>query len=452
MSRHAAVLRDRELVELLGDRPELLAIADAIAATAQVRRRRIPPRLLVAVVALIVAAAVALVAPWSESQGGVLQRALAALSTRSVLHVVLVSQIPDTQNVDLRSFRSTPMTLRVETWFDARRALRKTIVTRSGSQTAMELATPQGVWSQFGRVPTCAWIAAHPAQATRLRVSCSASGQNAPTPRQLAEARPVEDPALAAFITGYRQSLRSGRARSLGPGHVGARAVYWISFNVGNARAPRSERVAVDRHTYRPVLVQTVSYGQVGIAARVAEIGSIAYAPSLFKRPALNRPQPVSGQVARTRHVSGVAAERALHGQARYLGASFASLPLIDARIDQLTTGYGPLSGRPVTRGSGVEFIYGDSGGAFNGNPFLRISEALSPQMAYGLELEGAALRNGSLLLARFENQTVTSNGKPTARRSLWVGKTRVGGLHVALQGSSRQLVLEAARAIGRSK
>jgi hypothetical protein len=142
----------------------------------------------------------------------------------------------------------------------------------------------------------------------------------------------------------------------------------------------------------------------------------------------------------------------ALHGQARSLGATFASLPLIDARIDQLTTGYGPLSGRPVTRGSGVEFIYGDSGGLLNGNPFLRMSEALSPQMAYGLEVEGAALRNEALLLMRFENQTVTSNGKTAARRSLWVGKTRVGGLYVALQGSSRQVVLDAARTIGRSK
>jgi hypothetical protein len=71
--------------------------------------------------------------------------------------------------------------------------------------------------------------------------------------------------------------------------------------------------------------------------------------------------------------------------------------------------------------------------------------------MAYGLEPEGAALRDGSLLLIRFENETVTSNGKTAARRPLWVGKTRVGKLYVALQGSSRQLVVSAARAIGRA-
>jgi hypothetical protein len=438
MSRHAVVLRDRELVELLEDQPELLAIADAIAATARVRRRRIPPRLLVAAVAVVAAGAVALVGPWSTSRGGVLQKALAAVSARSVLHVVLVSPIPETQNVNLRTGRATPTILRVETWFDAERALRKTVVTRNATQTAVELATPQGVWSDSGRVPTCAWIAAHPAQATKLRVSCSASGYNAPTPRQLAEARPAEDPALAAFITGYRQSLRSGRARSLGPGHVGSRAVYWITFDIGNAKAPRSERVAVDRHTYRPVLVQTVSYGQAGIAARVAEIGSIAYAPSLFKRPTLSRPNPASGQVAKTRHVSRAVAEMALRGQARSLGASFASLPLVEARIDRLTTGYGPLSGIPVTYGSGVEFIYGDRGIPPNGTPYLRISEALSPQMAYGLVPDGATLQAGVLVLTRFDN-------------GFWTGKTRAGGLYVALRGSSRQLLVDAARAIGRA-
>jgi hypothetical protein len=444
MSRHAAVLRDREVVELLGDQPELLAIADAIAATTHVRRRRIPSRLLVASVALVGAAAVALVAPWSSSQGGVLQRALAAVSDRSVLHLVLVSPIPETESIDLRSLKSTPTTLRVETWFDARRALRKTIVTRSGTQTSVELATPKGVWSDSGRVPTCAWIAAHPVQATRLRVSCSPSGRNGTTPRQLAEARPTGDPALTAFITGYRSALRSGRAQNLGAGHAGGRAVYWIGFNIGTAKYSRVERVAVDRHTYRPVVVQMVTDGQPGIPARVAEIGSIAYTPSLFTRPSLARPAPSIGQVAKRRHVSRAVAEMALRGRARSLGASFASLPFIDARLERLSTGYGALSGRPITRGSGVGFSYGDSGLPLNGTPFLRISEALSPQMAYGLVPDGASLREGSLLLTRF--------GETGARYALWVGKARVGGLYVALQGSSRQLVVSAARAIGRAR
>jgi hypothetical protein len=187
-----------------------------------------------------------------------------------------------------------------------------------------------------------------------------------------------------------------------------------------------------------------VTDGQAGIPARVAEIGSIAYEPSLFKRPSLARPAPSIGQVAKARHVSRAVAETALGGRARSLGARFASLPLVDARLERLTTGYGPLSGRPITRGSGVGFSYGDSALPLNGTPFLRISEALSPQMAYGLVPDGASLREDSLLLTRF--------GETGARYALWVGKARVGGLYIALQGSSRQLVVNAARAIGQGR
>jgi hypothetical protein len=115
-------------------------------------------------------------------------------------------------------------------------------------------------------------------------------------------------------------------------------------------------------------------------------------------------------------------------------------------RIDELTTGYGPLSGRPVTRAPGVEFIYGDSGGAFNGNHFLRVSEALSPQMAYGMRVDVTALRAGSLVLTRAENETVTSSGSTASRRTLWFGSMRVGRLYVALQTDSRALLLSSAR------
>src|SRR5689334_14850891 len=117
--RPLAVLHDRELLELLADDPALLAIADAIAATgARSQRRRPPRRLLLAVVALVVAASVALIAPWSTSRGGVVQKALAAVSSNSVLHVVLVSPLAGESTVNLKTGTSKPAVLRVEQWFD----------------------------------------------------------------------------------------------------------------------------------------------------------------------------------------------------------------------------------------------------------------------------------------------------------------------------------------------
>ena len=452
MSRSVSALRDHELVELLADQPELLALADAIAATAPTRsRRRFPTRLLAGSITIAAAAVVALVAPWSESRGGVLQQALAAVSTDSVLHAVLVSQVPETTVVDLRSFRETPTTLRVETWFDARKGLKRILVTRGGESSDV-VATPQGVWSNAGRVPTCAWIAAHPVLATRLRVSCNASGRNGTRPRDVPESRPTADPALTAFIPGYRAALHSLKARNLGKGSVGGHAVYWISFVVSGSRPATTERVAVDRHSFRPLLHETVVEGQVVSRSRVVAIGSVAFSPSLFKRPSLDRRvSPSSGEVARTRHVSRVAAERAFGGAARALGGTFSSLPLIDARIDQLTTGYGPLAGKPVTRATGVEFVYGDSGGLFNGNAFLRLSEALSPQMAYGMRRAGVPVAPKSLLLTRVESVAVTSSGGAPSR-VLWFGQMRAGRLYVALQSGSRQLILRAAQALEKDR
>ena len=338
------MLRDPELVELFADEPELLAIADAIAATAPVhRKRRHHPRFIVATLAVAAAVTVALVAPWNESQGGVVERALAAITPHEALYVVLQSQVPGTTTVDLRTGRVTPLRYRIETWFDANRGLRRTVTLRGGLRSEV-LETPQGVWSQAGRVPTCAWIAAHPVKATQLRVSCSASGRNGTVPRQVPEARPTADPAFGAFISGYRDALESGRARNLGTGHVGAKPVYWIGFNVGSGRTATSERVAVDRDSYRPVSYRVVAGRKLVRQARVVGVALIDYSPSLFRRPKLNtKPAPVSGQVANARHVRSAVAEAALGGAARSLGASFASLPLIDARIDELTTGYGPL-------------------------------------------------------------------------------------------------------------
>jgi hypothetical protein len=267
------------------------------------------------------------------------------------------------------------------------------------------------------------------------------------------EARPTADPAFGAFISGYRTALQSGRARNLGAGQIGDRPVYWIGFNAGSGRTATSERVAVDRDSYRPVSYRVLAAGRLVRAARVVGVAVIEYAPSLFKRPAPStNAAPVAGQVASTRHVPSAVAETALDGAARSLGTSFASLPLIDARIDELTTGYGPLSHRPVSRAPGVQFMYGDSGGILGGGPFLRIGEALTPQMAYGMDGQASGLKRGSLLLIRVGSETVSANGSPSARRVLWFARMRAGRLFVALQGSSRQTVVRAAQALGNTR
>ena len=77
---------DLEVVELLADRADLLAIADAVAATQRppaVRRRRTPMRLVAVAAVLGLAVALALVSPWS-GRGGLVDRALAAIGSGDV--------------------------------------------------------------------------------------------------------------------------------------------------------------------------------------------------------------------------------------------------------------------------------------------------------------------------------------------------------------------------------
>jgi hypothetical protein len=460
VSRAVAVLRDPELVELLADEPELLAIADAIAATAHAGQRRSGRSpIVIPLIALLAAAVLALAAPWSNSRGGVIQKALAAVSTNSVLHVVLVSQIPGTTTVDLKTGRTTQASLRVEQWFDAKRSLKSYTMSRNGATDAF-LETPNGVWSSAGRVPTCSWIAAHPIKATKLRVSCSESGRNGTTPRQVPESRPTGDPALSAFLSGYRSALRSGAARNLGAGKVGTTPVFWIGFSVKGSHPAQTERVAVAKMSFRPVLFETTVNGKVSTRARVVTIETVAFARSLFSRPtAHTQLTPSAGEVAKTKHVPLRIAEAALGGAARSLGHTFASLPLIDARIDDLTTGYGPLSGKRVTHAPGVQLIYGDADIASN-TPFLRISEALSPQMAYGMQTNRAPLP-GSLVLTEIRNETAPlhANGSGwkcyapvCGNQSLWFGQMRLGSLYLALETSSRSLILEAARSLEKAQ
>jgi hypothetical protein len=429
------VFADHELVDLLADRPDLLAIADAIAAVGvPPRPRRIGMRVPVLAAAVVVAAAVALVGPWSESRGGVLSRALAAVSTDDVLHTVVVQRVPGEETVDLATGRSTGATIRIEGWFDFKRSLKRTVTSRSGARDDV-LATPQGVFSSSGIVPTCAWIAAHPVEATKLRVSCNANGKNGIRPRHIPEAIPTADPALAGFITGYRHALQTGQAANLGSGTIDGRRVFWIGFAVD---ANQRERVAVDAVTYRPLVHETIIRGQVAIRARVVTIEKVTSTSSMFARPKLaaDRP-PVIGNVVRTEHVSLAVAERALAGQARSLGSKFAGLPLTDARLDSLRTGYGVLSHKPIRESSGVEFIYGSGTQRAGSGPYLRLSEAVGPQMAYFGQTEQRVAR-GKLALTTF------------GQSASWVGQLHARGLYVTIEGNARASVIAAAKALAR--
>src|SRR5579884_3744834 len=113
------VLSDAELLSLFRDEPELLAIADAVVATAPARRRPrfSRPTILSAAAAVAAAVAVALVAPWHRDHGTLSDLALAALGSQPVVHVV--TETPTGADlVDIASGAVSPVVQQDEIWYD----------------------------------------------------------------------------------------------------------------------------------------------------------------------------------------------------------------------------------------------------------------------------------------------------------------------------------------------
>lgn len=361
MSTKTAPFRDRELLDLLSQEPELLAIADALVAAQEEaaparRRTRVwrRPRSrtfsIVTAAALVASvAAVLLVAPWASGPS-VVERAQAAVGVGEVLHVVTEQPSPYGwyHPVKLPSGEPIPVVQRQEIWFDQSRNLKRTVTILNGTVWDELLETPQGQFSPRGRVYTCAWVAAHPVEATKALVSCHANDENGTTPRHIPEPAPQLELALAGFIDHYQSALASGQAREVGSGKVDGRPVVWLRI----AR-PREE-VALDASTYKPVLVRASN----SVEIKVIDIGTQEYEPHLFDRPALSAEWPSIGSTEGQTAIDLEAARVLLGGEAVWVGQAWNGYTLHGVERQDLVTGFGRLSHRVPVHSVAVDFHY----------------------------------------------------------------------------------------------
>lgn len=358
-----SLFADRELVEMLVGEPELLAIADALIATKREwlpavrhsdfapprRRGRTRGASIAATLAIVVAGgALLLISPWQGSPS-VAERALAAVGSQPVLHVVTAQPVPSATSIlDLRTGQEIPRSLRTEIWFDRQRDLKKTVVTVNSKILDELLETAQGGLSRGGPLYTCAWIAAHPVEATRAGVSCNASGDNGTTPREVPEQPPSLDRALAGFVDRYQAALASGEARQVGTGQVDGRDTFWLQFDAEGTR----ERVAVDARTFRPLLLEATE-GAVSLRVLTAE--TLPYDPSFFTKPERVRAQS-GGSVSSEVDVSLERAATTLGGMALWLGREWNDVKLVTATMQERTIAFGADS--PPGRASVIKFTY----------------------------------------------------------------------------------------------
>jgi hypothetical protein len=447
---------DPETLDVLQGHADLLAIADAVAATQRRPRTRLPlVRAATAAAVVVIAVAVALVSPWQGHSAGFVARALAALGDGQVIHVVSVFDVSGESVVDLQSGSEQPVQLRTEVWFDGTRGLARTVTSFNGRVADEELQTPQGAWTASGPVYTCAWIAAHPLQATKARVSCNASGNNGTTPRHVPEPRPVLDPALAGFVGGYKDALASGSATRDGSGVVHGRAVEWLKFERqdsppgGQPAQTTVERVAVDAQTLKPVFVQTLIAGKPAGQSEITTIETLAAQGVDFSKPKLLPPgqSPVATSVTGERTVTQAAAASALNGRLLLTGGSLDGLPLGRPTLQQIVTGYGADSGVPHRHSRGVEVVYGGPTDWTSPADYVVLKESLRPEMLYRFDALSEAPREGTVLVSMIESSQVG-----VAHPTIWTGQLVKSGVYVTVEATSKALLVDAARGLAVAK
>ena len=244
----AMTLRDAEVIELLADKPELLAIADAVSATqrepAAVRplRRRIAVR--GGLVAAAAAAAIVAVLAWPQGQpGGVIGKALAAIGSGPIMHVVTEAPSGLTY-VNLKTGHRTSPVFREELWAD-RQADRFHLVLSLNGRVLGDVLWPQD--SGSGTTPFAA-----------------------------------DNPAFVALWTGYRTALKNGAVTLAGRGTFRGHAVYWLRFKA-TSQTPARYEVGVDVRTFKPVVYRTVANGR-RFDQRILVAKATAYRAADFKR------------------------------------------------------------------------------------------------------------------------------------------------------------------------
>jgi hypothetical protein len=204
-------LRDREVLDLLRDEPDLLAIADAVTDTQHASRPLRPFRAIAAV--MLAAAAIfvlVLASPWDHGGGGgkgsVLDRALAAIDTRGpVVHL--------TTRIEFSDSKQKFPALVTESYYDKRRHLAH-VITRSEGAVVADYTT-SAIDDEFATFP-----------------------------------------GLLDQADFYRKALKSGQAKVVGKGEWQGRPVYWVELDRGGAF---SFRIGVDRENYRPVVFRTLN-------------------------------------------------------------------------------------------------------------------------------------------------------------------------------------------------
>jgi hypothetical protein len=412
-------IRDPEVLELLREEPELLAVADAVAATQRPRRRHLPSRrLLLTAAAAVAAGATVLAAPWQRGDGGdLVARALAAVRDRPVTHAVLVSTLPSEQVVDVTTGELRPAVTTVELWYDRTAGRLRTVVRRRGKVVSDVLETAR-------------------------------AGQGSLGLKALQESADL-DAGMLAFATGYRRALADGKATVIDEDAVlSGEPVHWLRVT----RPLGTEDVAVARDSYTPVAIRPspVSGATPGGETRVKTFETLPSAGTVFTPRARSGLEGVyGGEASRIRALTPREVPDAFSPRALWPGPTASGLPLRRLELERLSR-FPLRRGADVGEGRGLEATYGDltpRGTVDIEGTYVRIKQTTQPEPAYGflsgeLELDPVP-PPGSATLSFQANAHDPGAGS-------WQARFRRDGLWLLVDGAPKQVVLDAIRGLRR--
>ncbi len=438
----------RERIDVLLDGDTEPDWSDVVARAASAGPRRAPARnlrrrgaltrrraaLVVALAAAIAAVAALLPGRIGGGHEGVVAEALAAVSQGPVLHAVLQVQTsqtwdspshehPTIELLDLASGQAQPVVSQMELWYDPERGLALQVDSVNGTVTWQSLQTPTANYNDHGHQQTSS------------------------SPAQI-------DPGLAAFLKGYKQSLADSTATDQGPATVDGRAVEWLRFPpLTSSSVP--EEVAVDRDTFQAVAMRAICPNCTikPPTYTITTLEGISRGAIDFSPPKVVDPHPVKLYDASYDLGTLSGATSYLGHHPYWAGNSIDGLAFTGAQFDH-STNYSsetPSADSVIASGKGVTFYYGaPKPPTFHtppGQPYLSIGETADIGFAFhGFNMEELSEDGQPLTIAR----TTVPPGEQAILTDLgiWVVQLRKDNVYIEIEGPSREVVVDTARAL----
>lgn len=358
---------------------------------------------------------------------GAVDHALASVSNGPVLHAALelpleeVTIGPGTRHfsvVELASGHERPVMTRLELWYDPSSNRLRSVSSVEGAVLFERLETSDAV-SGVERTST------------------------------------TVDPALAAFFKGYRAALEEGRATVVRTEVIDGRSVEWLRFPP-TLPGQSAQELAVDSETFTPVRLRTVcaACSAEPPSYRVVTLEGMSLDGANLAPPKERKPRSVATFETRRRQIDLLEAPSALGTSALWPGGAVGGLELVGVvRVDASSHSSVPATTEnAIASSTGIQLAYGGEMIAgrhsAKGVDWITVSQSSDYRQVFG----GFNFNNGDGIDPRtFGGAAVPREGEVALTligHGLWVAQLRADGLFVEIDGSSRALVLEAARSL----